>query len=232
MSAVMALNGKNCVQGLAIRPQSVEEKALAFFQGADLNVIQPNFNGGRYADDSATRLPTSEASALAFFQHAALSDTLQGIWNSIKHLPMSTILKLLKMVALVSAAILLTHSITFTGLLALAGAIAGLLWAAISNILVWLIYIPMYAVKTSDFALSIVLAIGLAWLGGVSPFFALLFSPLILFGSRLVEHSQWAQQSVSTLSQSITGIIERADFGTAIRKTAANITGFIGYYRP
>ena len=121
---------------------------------------------------------------------------------------------------------------SLTGLLTLAGAIAGLLLAAVSNVLVWLIYIPMYFLRTPDFIASIVLAIGLAWLGGVSPFFALVFSPLIVFGTRLLEHSQWAKQSVSTIAHSIVGVIERADAGTGIRKAAADITGFIGYYMP
>lgn len=232
MSAVTTLNGKNCIQEAAIRPQNVEEKALAFFQRADLNESQPNFIGWRYSDDTAIRQWKSEESASAFFQRADLSDTLQGIWDSVKHLPISTVLKLLKSAALVAAAVLLVHGISITGLLALAGAIAGLLLAAISNVLSWLIYIPMYAVSTSDFALCIVLSIGLTWLGGVSPFFALVFSPLILFGSRMLEHSQWAQQSVSTISHSIADIIERADLGTGIRKAAADITGFIGSLNP
>ena len=175
---------------------------------------------------------TLERKALDFFARAELSDTLQGIWESIKHLPISTVLKLLKSAALVAAVVLLTQGISMTGLLALAGAIAGLLFAAIANVLVWLIYIPLYFVRTPDFTASIVLAIGLAWLGGISPFFALVFSPLVLLGYRLLEHSQWAQQSVSTIAASIEGIVERADLGTGIRKTAANITGFISNYLP
>ena len=182
--------------------------------------------------DSAISPANTQEKALAFFLRAELSDTLHAIWDSIKCLPMSTVLKLLKAVALVSAVILLSHSMSITGFLALAGTIAGLLFAAISNVLVWLIYVPMYFVKTPDFFLSIVLAIGMAWLGGISPFFALVFSPLILSGSRLLEHSQWAQYSVSTAAQSITRIIERADLGTGIRKAAADISGFIRHYLP
>lgn len=186
--------------------------------------------GNNIFADSQVRGLESERRALEFFARAELSNVLQSIWDSIKYLPMTTVLKLLKAVALVAAVILLTQSISVTGVLALAAAIAGLVFAAISNALVWIIYIPLFFVRTPEFTMSIVLAIGLAWLGGVSPFFALVFSPLILFGSRLLEHSQWAQQSVSTIAQSVASDFERADLGTAIRKASADITGFIGYY--
>ena len=189
-------------------------------------------NGGNCFEDSAIRPKNTQERALEFFLRAELSDTLHAVWDSIKCLPMSTILQLLKAVALLSAVILLTQSISLTGLLALAGAIAGLIFAAISNVLLWLIYIPMYFVRTPDFIMSLVLAIGLAWLGSISPFFALAFSPLILFGVRQLEHSQWAQQSVSTVSQSIVGVFERADLGTGIRKAAADIKGVINCILP
>lgn len=226
MSAVIALNGRSRIQESAIRPPSVEEKALAFFQRAEMNDARPNFNSRRYADDAAIRLRKLDESALAFFMRAELSDTLQGIWDSVKRLPFSTLLRLLKAVALVSAAVLLTQSISLTGFLALAGTIAGLLLATISNVLVWLIYIPMYAVRTSDFAFSILLALGLAWLAGVTPLVALVFSPMVLFGFRLLERSDLAKQNVSEIVTAIGDKVEPVNLGAGLRRIAAGLAGF------
>jgi hypothetical protein len=235
LSAAIALKGRNDFQKSAIPPQSVEEKALAFFQRAELaelNETQPHFNCRRYADDSAIRLRKSDESVLAFFMRAELSDALQGIWDSVKRLPFSTLLRLLKAVALVSATVLLTQSISLTGFLALAGTIAGLLLAAISNVLVWLIYIPMYAVRTSDFAFSILLALGLAWLAGVTPLVALVFSPMVLFGFRLLERSDLAKQNVSEIVTAVGGILHRVNVSAGIQQVAASVSGLASSILP
>lgn len=129
----------------------------------------------------------------------AVSVSLTKIWDMIKRQRVDTMLKLAKAAALVAGVILLSHGISFSGLLALPFAIGGLLFAAISNVLVWLLYIPLYFVKPSDFASSALLALGLTWLAGVSPFIALVFSPMILFGLRLAEQSSLAQKPVGEL---------------------------------
>lgn len=128
-----------------------------------------------------------------------LRETLTRIWETIKRQRVGTMLKLAKAAALVAGVILLSHGISFSGLLALPLAIGSLLIAAISNVLVWLLYIPLYFVKPSDFASSALLALGLTWLAGVSPFIALVFSPMILIGLRLVEQSPLVQKPVGQL---------------------------------
>ena len=182
--------------------------------------------------ESASRPESIEEKALDFFLRAELSQTLQNIWNSIKRLPFSTVLKLLKAAALVTAVILLTQSISLTGFLALAGTIAGLLFAAISNVLVWLIYIPLYAVRTSDFAFSLLVALGLAWLTGVSPLVALVISPLFLFGFRLLERSELAKRNVFEIFKAVGDKLEPVNVGSGIRKAAANLAGFASSILP
>lgn len=149
------------------------------------------------------------AKAAEFFWRAELSETLTKIWETIKRQRVGTMLKLAKAAALVAGVILLSHSISFSGLLALPFAIGGLLIAAISNVLVWLLYVPLYFVKPSDFASSALLALGLTWLTGISPLIALVFSPMILFGLRLVEQSPLVQKPVGELIEDIAHFVEQ-----------------------
>ena len=139
-----------------------------------------------------------------------LRETLTRIWETIKRQRVGTMLKLAKAAALVAGVILLSHGISFSGLLALPLAIGSLLIAAISNVLVWLLYIPLYFVKPSDLASSALLALGLTWLAGVSPFIALVFSPMILFGLRAVEQSPLAQTPVGAFIDDFAQLVEQA----------------------
>lgn len=218
MAAAIALNGTKYFGESVSRVRSAEKKALDFFRRADSSTALETVDGISTFRDSANPPANPYEKALAFFTRAELSDTLQGIWDTIKRLPLSTVLKLLKAAALVTAVILLTQSISLPGFLALAGAIAGLLFAAISNVLVWLIYAPLYAVRTSDFAFSILLALGLAWLGGVSP--------LILFGFRLAERSELANQNVSDIVNAVRDKLEPVNLGAGLQKAAASLAGF------
>ena len=183
-------------------------------------------NSRNYFQESASRSQTVEEKAWEFFTRAELTDRLQGIWNSIKYMPFDTVLRLLKAVALVTVVILLAQSISLAGILALAGTIGGLLFAAISNVLVWLIYIPMYAVRTSDFAYSLLVALGLAWLAGVTPLVALIFSPLMLFGFRQLERSELTKLNVSGVFTAIGGMLDRVNVGAGIQKAASSVAGF------
>lgn len=189
-------------------------------------------NGRNYLGVPTSRAATAEEKALDFFLRAELGEALEMIWDVIKHLPFSTMLKLTKVAALIVAVILLTHSISLTGLLALGGAIAGLLIAAITNILVWLIYIPLYIVRTPDFASSVILAFGLAWLVGVSPFVALMLSPFLIFGFRLLEHSQLAQKQVSEILSDIGDIVEKLNLKASILDKTRIVAGFISNVVP
>ncbi len=130
-----------------------------------------------YYLDGKTYLVKSTGGPLEIDSTAFLSETLARIWETIKRQRVGTMLKLAKAAAWVAGVILLSHSISFSGLLALPFAIGGLLIAAISNVFVWLLYVPLYFVKPSDFASSALLALGLTWLAGVSPFIVLVFQP-------------------------------------------------------
>ena len=189
-------------------------------------------NGRNYLEQSTSRTGNAEEKALDFFLRAELGEALEMIWDVLKHLPFSTMLKLTKCAALIVAVILLTHSISLTGLLALGGAIAGLLIAAITNILVWLIYIPLYIARTPDFASSVILAFGLAWLVGVSPFVALMLSPLLIFGFRLLEHSQLAQKQISEILSDIGDIAEKSNLKATIQDKARIVADFISNVAP
>ena len=232
MAAAIALNGTKYFGESVSRVRSAEKKALDFFRRADSSTALETVDGISTFRDSANPPANPYEKALAFFTRAELSDTLQGIWDTIKRLPLSTVLKLLKAAALVTAVILLTQSISLPGFLALAGAIAGLLFAAISNVLVWLIYAPLYAVRTSDFAFSILLALGLAWLGGVSPLLALVISPLILFGFRLAERSELANQNVSDIVSAVRDKLEPVNLSAGLQKAAASLAGFASSILP
>ncbi len=232
MAAAIALNGTKYFGESVSRVRSAEKKALDFFRRADSSTALETVDGISTFRDSANPPANPYEKALAFFTRAELSDTLQGIWDTIKRLPLSTVLKLLKAAALVTAVILLTQSISLPGFLALADAIAGLLFAAISNVLVWLIYTPLYAVRTSDFAFSILLALGLAWLGGVSPLLALVFSPLMLFGFRLAERSELANQNVSDIVSAVRDKLEPVNLSAGLQKAAASLAGFASSILP
>ena len=207
---------------------SSEQRALDFFWRADMSESLQKTNGRNDSLDSASRPESIEKKAADFFWRAELSQSLHKIWECIKHQRISMVLKLIKAVAMITAVVLLGQSISVTGLLALAGTVAGLLFAAITNALVWLIYIPLYFVTTSDFASSLLVAIGLAWLAGISPFVALVFSPLVLFGFRLVERAEFAQTRLSELVDTFGKATETAHLGDAIQQAAGNITEFIG----
>ncbi len=232
MAAVIAFNTTQQFRVSESSLQSIEEKALEFFARAELSGASAKIDGIPNFQDSDSCLVSPDEKALAFFTRAELSDTLQSIWDTIKRLPLSTVLKLLKAAALVTAVILLTQSITLPGLLALAGAIAGILFAAITNVLVWLIYIPLYAVRTSDFAFSILIALGLAWLGGVSPLVALVFSPLMLFGFRLAERSEFENQNVSDIVSAVRDKLEPVNLSAGLQKAAASLAGFASSILP
>lgn len=182
--------------------------------------------------ESTATVSETETKALEFFWRAELSDTLQAIWESAKRLPLSSVLKLVKAVAIITAVILLSQGLSLSGILALAASLAGLLFAAISNALVWLIYIPLYFVKTPEFIFSIILAVGLAWLTGVSPFMALTFSPLIILGFRRLERSEAAQMPASDVFDSIGQPLQTADIPAAIHQAKKHVAKFIGNIFP
>lgn len=228
MAAVVAFNGRNYIRESASVSMSIEESALDFFRRADMSGSLETTNGANQSPETFRRPVTIEKKAMDFFWRAELSESLQKIWESIRHQRISTVLKPIKAVAMITAVVLLGQSISVTGLLALAGTVAGLLFAAITNALVWLIYIPLYFVTTSDFASSLLVAIGLAWLAGISPFVALVFSPLVLFGFRLVERAEFAQTRLSELVDTFGKATETAHLGDAIQQAAGNITEFIG----
>ena len=228
MAALVAYNGRHYIEDSANAPMNIEERALDFFRRADMSESLEKTNVKNDSRESAIRSVSIEHKAMDFFWRAKLSESLQKIWESIRRQRFSTVLKLIKAVAIITAVVLFSQSISVTGLLALVGTIAGLLFATITNALVWLIYIPLYFVTTADFASSILLAIGLAWLAGISPFVALVFSPLVLFGFRLVEGAELAQTRVSDLVDAIGKAVEKVHLGEAIQQAAGNITEFIG----
>ena len=184
-------------------------------------------NGRNYIGKSASRPETIEEKALDFFRRAELSEVLERIWEFIKRQRFSTVLKLIKAVAMITAAVLLSQSISIVGILALVGSIGGLLFAAITNVYAWLIYIPLYFVRPSDFPSSVFIAFGLAWLLGVSPFVALVLSPLFIFGFRLLEHSELAQKHVSEILSAIGDKVEQTNLRAGIQDKVRIITGFI-----
>ena len=172
--------------------------------------------------------PSAEQQALAFFERAVFSDTLGKIWEIIRRQRIGAMLKLIKVVAIVAAAVLFSQSATFAGLLALAVEIGGLLFTAITNALVWLVYIPLYFVNSQDFASSAALAIALAWLGGLSPLVALIVSPIVLIGSRLFERAPVAQARVSELPDAIGKALDSVNLGATIQQAAGNAASAVG----
>lgn len=125
----------------------------------------------------------------------------------------------------VIAAILLAQNISLLGFLNLGLSIAGLLWAAITNVLIWVLYIPMYAVKRSDFASSIVLAVGLTWLFGVAPFPALVSSPAIMLGKRLLPDTQLSRRPLGDVVAPIGKAIEQVDLAASVKNVANAASG-------
>ncbi len=181
-----------------------------------MSITQVTLNSN-FVFDEPGALTTLEK-AQDFFFRAELSDRLQQIWDSIKHLPLDKALKIVKTVAIIVGVVLLSQNISITGILALAGSIAGLLFAAITNVLVWCIYIPLYAFRSSYFAHSVILALGLAWIG-VSPIVALVFSPMLLIGIRFLEQSDLAKKKLDVVFSPV---------GEGIRKLAGYVAGFVG----
>ena len=228
MAAAIALNSRDCFADSARSPMSAEAKALDFFRRADLSDALEKNDDSKILAVTASLPKKSEAKALEFFRRAELSDALQSIWEFIKRQRFRTVLKLTKAVALITVAILLSQSISFAGLLSLVGSIAGLLFAAITNVHAWFIYIPLYFAQPSDFASSVLLALGLAWLGGISPFVALLFSPFVLFGSRLAEGAASANTRVSEVPNAIAKAVEQTDIGVTFQRTLGNVASFFG----
>ena len=205
-----------------------DRRAMAFFQRADSECAPAT----EPRPHSVAPALVSNDAALAFFSRAELSETLQKIWGAIKGLPVGTVLKVVKAVGLVAAVAMLSQNITLTGIIALAGAIGGVLFAAITNLLAWLVYVPLYIVNTPDFATSLLLAVGLAWLGGVAPYFALMFSPMIMFGSRLLARTDAAEMTVSELARAPANLAERLDIGAAIQQASNAATGLVSCVLP
>lgn len=228
MSAAIALNSRDCFADSARSPMSAEAKALDFFRRADLSDALEKNDDRHSLAVTASRPVKTEARALDFFRRAELSDVLMSIWEFIKRQGFSTALKMTKAVAMITAAVLLSQSISIGGILSLIGSIGGLLIAAITSVHAWIVYIPLYFVAPTDFASSVLLALGLAWLGGVSPFVALLFSPFILFGFRLAESAASANTHVSDVPNAITKAVEQTDFGATLQRTAGNVASFLG----
>ena len=206
---------------------SAEAKALDFFRRADLSDALEKNDDRHSLAVTASRPVKTEARALDFFRRAELSDVLMSIWEFIKRQRFSTALKMTKAVALVAAVVLFSQGMTLSGLFALGISVVGLLIAAISNVLVWLIYLPLYFVNTPDFASSLLLAVGMAWLGGVAPFFALVFSPVILFGMRLLEHAEVAQMRVAEIISAPAKIVERLNIRAALQQAGNKFPGSV-----
>lgn len=229
MSASLVNNGGgNYSRESASRPENAEQQALDFFRRAELSDTKAKSNGANLALESARRSDSLEQTALGFFQRAELSDALARIWECIKRQRVGTMLRIIKAVAIIAAVILFSQSISFTGLLALAGSIIGLLFTAITSAFIWFIYIPLYFIATPNFASSILLAIGLAWLGGVSPFIALVFSPLVLFGFRLLDSAEMAQSRIAEIPNAIGKTLEKANLGAVFQQAAGNVASFVG----
>lgn len=222
MAAVTAMKSANFFGESVNEPQTIEQQALDFFRRADMSDSPNAINDGNVAGQPTSPPKIIEQQALDFFWRAELSATLESIWAIIKRQRISALLKLIKAVAFVTAAILFSQSISIAGLIALVGSIAGLLFAAITNALVWLIYIPLYFATTSDFASSVLLAIGLVWLGGIGPFVALVISPVLLFGFRLLEHAEVAQAHVSELPGALGKALDSVNLGATFLQGAGN----------
>lgn len=228
MAAAIALNSGDCFAESARSPMSAEAKALDFFRRAELSDVLENKDDRHSLAVSPSRPATTEAIALDFFRRSELSDALMSIWEFIKRQRFSTALKMTKAVAIITAAVLLSYSISIAGILSLVGSIGGLLIAAITNVHVWFIYIPLYFVEPAGFASSVLLALGLAWLGGISPFVALLFSPFILFGFRVAESAASANTRVSEVPNAIAKAVEQTDLGATFQRTVGNVASFLG----
>ena len=171
--------------------------------------------------------PLGDLRDLEFFWRADLDETLQRLWDSIKSLPFNVILKLVKIAAIITAVVLLAHNISLVGVLGLAVSIAGLLFAAISNVLVWIIYLPMLLIDRPFGASSIVFAILMSWLIGIGPLGALVLSPVILLGIHILESSSLAQKHVSDLISAIEEIAEQINLRTGVDQVAVVVAGFI-----
>lgn len=228
MAAVKAINSANFLGESVSEPQTIEQQALDFFRRADMCDSPNTPNDWNGSGESARPPQIVEQQALDFFWRAELSAALETIWTLIKRQRFSTLLKLIKAVALITAVILFSQSVSFAGIFALVGALAGLLFAAITNALAWLMYIPLYFVAPSDFASSALLAIGLAWLVGISPFVALIIRPIMLFGFRLAEHVDMAHARISEAPQAVGTIVKEVNLGAAFQQAAGNFARFVG----
>lgn len=228
MAAAIEMNSRDCFAESVRSPMSAEAKALDFFRRAELSDALEKKDDRHSLAVSAGRPANTEAKALDFFRRADLSDALMSIWEFIKRQRFSTALKMTKAVAMIAAAILLSQSISIGGVLSLIGSIGGLLIAAITSVHAWIVYIPLYFAAPSDFSSSVLLALGLAWLGGITPFVALLFSPFILFGFRLAESAASANTRASDVPSAIAKAVEQTDLGATLQRTAGNVASFFG----
>ncbi len=222
MAAVTAMNGANFFGESVSEPQTIEQQALEFFRRAEMSDSPNAINDWNDSEKPASPPKIIEQQALDFFWRAELSATLESIWTIIKRQRISALLKLMKAVALITAVILFSQSISIAGLLTFVGSIAGLLFAAITNALVWFIYVPLYFVAPSDFGSSVLFAIGLVWLGGIGPFVALVFSPVLLFGFRLLEQAEVAQAHVSELPGALGKAFDSVNLGATFLQGAGN----------
>ncbi len=181
-----------------------------------------------YYVDGKTYLVKSTGGPLEIDSTAFLSETLARIWETIKRQNFASAMRIVKVVALLAGVILLSHNLSVAGILTLMGAIAGLLFAAITNVLVWLLYIPMYFLKSSDFFASVMLALGLAWFVGISSFAALVLSPLVIVGFRMLSRSEIAQMQIGEIPGYIAERVEKTNIGAGIQQAADTIASFIG----
>lgn len=159
-----------------------------------MTVLQIAFEGGN--NPQSPERPVDQ-NAQGFFAQSLLSDLIQKIWQSLKNLKISDAIKLVKIVAVVVAVALLYHNISLIGIIALAGSVVSLIIAAITNVIVWMIYIPTMILNSDQGLKDITLAALLAWLFGINPLTALVLSPVMMLGLRLLENSQLAQKNIS-----------------------------------
>ncbi len=159
-----------------------------------MTVLQIAFEGGN--NPQSPERPVDQK-AQEFFAQAHVSDLIQKIWQSLKNLKISDAIKLVKIVAVVVAVALLYHNISLIGIIALAGSVVSLIIAAITNVIVWMIYIPTMILNSDQGLKDITLAALLAWLFGINPLTALVLSPVMMLGLRLLENSQLAQKNIS-----------------------------------
>lgn len=176
------------------------------------------FTGGYYATEA-------DEKAWSFFVRADLVDVVHKIWDSIKWLQIATVLKVMKVVTIMVVVVAFANNVSLALLIAAitgaGGAIVGMILTAFGAPLVSLLYAAIFLVDQMAFCKHVILAVLMIGFFGFSPGLALVLTPVLLLGCKMLKKSPIAKQTLEEFFRSL-ATAHRATLG-AIKKTLQQV---------